>query len=166
MADFYGTVAEFKTYFAARAVDVSAYADPAITAALVVASEWLDASFRDSFDGLKVGLRAQIREWPRTGASDIYGYYINSSVPPQEMIEATYQTALRQLASPGSLSVDFTPAKYQSVSVDGAVSVTYANFHFAADIQTQFPIVAQILAPILTRYGGQTSMYSGRVHRV
>lgn len=166
MADFYGTVAEFKTYFAARAIDVSAYTDPAIGAALIVASEWLDASFRDGFAGLKVGLRAQIREWPRTGAVDIYGYAISQLSVPQEMNEATYQTALRQLQSPGSLTVDFTPSKYKAASVDGAVAVTFANFSFAEDVQTQFPIVAQTIGPILAAYGVGSSIFSGRIARV
>jgi hypothetical protein len=67
--------------------------------------------------------------------------------------------------SPGVLAVDWTPARYKSASVVGAVSVTYATFNSVLDLQTHFAIVDQILSPIL--YSGQmSSPLSGPTTRV
>jgi hypothetical protein len=160
----YGTVAGFRTYFTARGTDVSAYSDDAaVLAALTVASSWLDARYRDGFPGWKVGLRPQILEWPRVGGLDIYGYSIDQSAPPLEVQNATYEAALRQLQSPGSLSKDFTPNKYEQARVEGAVNVKYVQYTAASDVQTQLAIVDQILAPILT--GGVSNSLSGCVSR-
>lgn len=148
MADEYGTDAGFRTYHTARGSDVVAFTDPAIAAARLVASEWLDSRYKRSFPGLKVGQRSQIREWPRTGAIDSNGYVIVSDSIPTEVENATYEAALRQLISPGSLSVDWTPNKYRRASVDGAVSVDYREFSSAAEVQTQFAIIDEILSVI------------------
>lgn len=160
MVDFYGTAAGFRSYHIARGNDVPAEAaddDEAILEWLLVASEWVDARFASSFGGLKVGLREQVREWPRTGAWDIYGYSIASDTIPNEVVRATYEAALRQGVS-SSLTIDYTPGKYKRVSVDGAVSVDFASFNSAFDMQLQIPIVGQILAPILTGRGNVSSL--------
>lgn len=167
MDEFYGTVAGFKSYMEGRGKVIPVtWEDDDIEAALLVASEWIDGKYQPSFPGLKVGLRAQIREWPRTGAFDIYGYNLPPDAVPREIENATYEAAFRQASKPGSLTVDFTPGKYKRVSVDGAISVDYTQFTWAADIQTQIAIVDAILYPILTNNGGNFSMLSGASVRV
>src|SRR5882757_4021964 len=151
MADIYGTAAGFRLYHIARGRSVINYTDDVeLNAALLVSSEWVDAKFRVSFGGTKVGQRAQIREWPRNGAMDRDCYSIPADSVPVEANNATYEAALREFNSPGALSVDWTPNKYKRVSVDGAISAEYANFGAASDIQTEFAIIEQIIAPILT----------------
>lgn len=163
MDEFYGTVAGFKAYHIARGrFDDLAYSDSAIGAALLVSSEWLDGAYRSTFYGTKTGMATQWREWPRTGVIDIYGYAVASDVAPVAIEYATYELALRQLQDPTVFNKDHTPAKYKSVSVDGAVSVVYANVG-ASDIQTQIPIIGQILAPLM-RYESVSSL-SGKVAR-
>lgn len=163
----YGTDAGFVAYHTARgrAAEIADHDDDEIAAARLVASEFVDARYLASFPGLKVGMRAQVREWPRQGGSDRYGYAIPETSVPVEVENATYEAALRQLNSPGSLAVDWTPNKYKSVSVDGAVSATYNTFSSAADVQTQFAIIDQILAPILTGASNIAS-YSGAINRI
>ena len=157
----YGTVDGFKTYHTARGRDISAYTDDvAIAAALVVASEWVDGRYRPQFPGWKVGLRLQVREWPRIGGLDIYGYSIASTAVPDEIANATYEAALRNLQSPGSLSVDYTPPRYTDARVEGAVAVRYFQFSQATAVQTQIQIINEILAPILTG-GNASSALSG-----
>ena len=165
MADNYGTVNGYRTYCIARNNLHSNEADDKIQAALLVASEWLDAVYRSSFPGLKVGLRAQEREWPRTGAIDIYGYAISESGVPTEIENATYEATHREIENPGSLSVDYTPTKYKSASVDGAVSVQFQQFDSAAETQIRITIVDQILGPVLTGSSGTNSKYSGSIVR-
>lgn len=163
MDEFYGTAQGAKDYFTLRGVMLPPRweDDDDITGDLLVASEWLDGKYQPLFPGLKVGLRDQVREWPRVGANDIYGYYLPSDAVPREMINATYEAAIRQGRNPGSLTIDFTPGKYKRVSVDGAISVDYTQFTWAADVQTQIAIVEAILYPILTGNSGNFSMLSG-----
>lgn len=161
----YGTIAAFKDYHISRGRSVTGYDDDEIEAAKLVASEWVDARGRGAFPGTKVGQREQVREWPRVGGTDANGYVIPANGVPFEIDAATYEATLRQLVAPGSLSIDWTPPKYKRVSVDGAVSVEYASFAFAADAQTRFSIIDDILAMVLTRHG-TGSIYSGAVSRV
>lgn len=154
MPDFYGTHAGYDAYCEARNHDHGPHSEAAVLAALLVASEWLDAKYRSAFPGLKVGQREQVREWPRTGAVDYYGYAVSSEVVPVEIEYATYEAAHREITLAGSLSVDYTPSKYKRVSVDGAVSVEYNDFDSAREAQTQYNIIDQILQPILTRSYG------------
>lgn len=162
MADFYGTAAGWRIYHIARGRNVDAYDDDSeIEAALLVASERNDAKYRSAFGGTKVGYREQIREWPRVGGFDIHGYSIPSDATPTEVINATYEAALRQLVEPGSLSVDWTPNKYKRASVDGAVSVEFNIFGGAMDAQTQFLIIDEIIAPILTGCGNFSALSGG-----
>lgn len=166
MPDFYGTATGFRTYHTARGRDVSAYSDDAeVNAAGLVASEWLDAKYATMFPGLKVGQRDQIREWPRIGGYDRYGYLIASSSVPTEVENATYEAQLRELQAPGALVKDYTPPKYESVSIVGAISVKYRRVDGAMDTQLEIPIVGQILAPILTGCNNASSL-SGGLSRV
>lgn len=166
MPDFYGTATGFRSYHTARGRNVAAFDDDAeINAGLLVSSEWLDAKYLASFPGTKVGERAQVREWPRYNAFDIYGYVVGSGAVPVEIDNATYEATFRHLTSPGVLAVDWTPGKYKRASVDGAVSVEFAMFANAAEIQTQFVVIDQILRPILTAVGGDHAALSGRAVR-
>ena len=165
MADFYGTSAGFRAYHVARGNDVPAEAadDTTVNEWLLVASEWIDGRFSNGFPGIKVGMREQVREWPRSGAADRYGYAILAAAIPDEIERATYEAALRHGNDPTALAKDHTPSKYKSVSVEGAISVQFAGGD-AADFQTEFPIIGRILAPILTG-GGAVSPLSGRIVR-
>lgn len=161
MVDYYGTAAGFRLYHAARGNVIDVDTDDAeILADLLVASEWLDGKYRSLFDGLKVGQRAQVREFPRSGGTDINGYPIAYDSIPTEIENATYEGAYLQQTTPGALSINWTPNKYKSVSIDGAVSATYSTFNSASEVQPQFIAIDRILAPILTGCG-DTSMLSG-----
>lgn len=159
MPDFYGDAAGFQAYWAARGGSTAAgLENEDIETALLIASEWIDRSFRAQFDGTKVGQRPQLREWPRNGAIDIDNHYIASDAIPREIISATYEAAMRHATTPGIFFKDYSPSKYKSVSISGALSVDYA-IGSAYDFQTQFPAIAAILAPVLTGEG--TGGYSG-----
>lgn len=171
MADFYGTEAAFTDYCEARQYDIPAGAvSEDILAALLVASEWLDARYVPVWlasGTFKTGGRAQVREWPREGYVDVYGYPIDPNSVPREIENATYEAALRQLVNPGSLMVDYTPGKYKQVSVDGAISVTYADFNGAYDVQLDVPIIDGIIAPLVNGFpGANLSGLTGHVYRV
>lgn len=165
MTDFYGTNAGLIAYFAERGT-VIADASVVNEAALLIASEYLDNRYRWQFAGYKTAGREQDREWPRAGAYDIYGYAIASDAIPTEVVAATYEIASRQIASPGSLNTDVTMGEaIKSVSVPGAVSITYAGATSPYDLQIFMPTVDAALAPILVGARGVSSL-SGRAVRV
>lgn len=149
MDEAYGTNDGFRTYHTARGRDVSQWNDAAISAARLVGSEWIDANYGSSFPGWKVGMRLQVRQWPRYSAMDVDGWSIPSDSVPNELDNATYEAALRQLINPGSLAVDWTPQQYKRATVEGAVSVEYMMYANASDVQTRFQAIDEILAGIL-----------------
>lgn len=167
MADFYGSVAGADAYFMARGrsdwVDApTELKEPA----LIIASEWIDARYGSQFPGYPTGKAAQVRLWPRTTAQNIYLEAIATDAIPEQVERATYQVALREIISPGSLNVDWTPGKEKlSVSVSGAVAVTYAGAYSYQDAQVTIGGIGAILAPVLNP-NAATSMYSGRTSRV
>lgn len=165
MADYYGSEGAADTYHAAHGNTAWAAAlSAAKLAALLIASERLDADYASSFNGYPTGLRAQKRQWPRTSAWDIYGYSFANDEIPVQVQEATYELALRQIVKPGSLFKDWTAGKdIKSVSVDGAVSVTFAGAGSIQDVQTIIPVIDGILWPIL--HQGTGTMYAGSVQR-
>lgn len=170
MADFYGTAAGYEAYLLARNYPPTDATDAEIEAALLVASEWLDARYGPMLAAgctNKTGGRAQVREWPRAGFVDVYGYAIGQTEIPREVEHATYEATLRQLANPGSLSVDYTPSKYKRAAVDGAVSVEYAGYSSAYDLQTSIPIIDGIMYPLISsQTGANLSGLSGKAVRV
>lgn len=167
MDNIYGNPADAVAYWSARGYTALAGDADDINSWLLVGSEWIDGTYRSSFPGLKVGMRVQVREWPRNDAYDIYAYPVDPTSVPIEVVNATYEAAYRQGAAPGSLLKDYSPGKYSSVSIDGAISVKYDNGLTAADVQTQYLIIDQILAPILTASGGEAfSALSGGASRV
>lgn len=157
----YGTVAGYHTYHTERGTLNGSHSDAKVLEALLVASEWIDNNYRSMFPGLKVGMREQVREWPRSGALDYYGHAVSSVGTPVEIVNATYEAASIHLAGTVALSVNFTPAKYRSVSVDGAISLEYANFSNSQEVQTQFKRIEEILALLITIKGAANSGLSG-----
>ena len=159
MPVFYGTSAGYHTYHEERGALTGPHGDTAVESALLVASEWIDSRYRSLFGGTKVGLRSQMREWPRDGALDYYGY----AVP--EIEQATYEAALIHLTGSTPLSQNFTPAKYRTVSVDGAISLEYAQFSNSEETQTQFKRIEEILSLLVGAKGSADSGLVGRVMR-
>lgn len=102
----YGTVDGYKAYADARGVSYAGKTDDEITQALVRASTYVDGTYRGSFPGYKAGGRAQVLEWPRFDALDSARNGIPSDEIPIEIETATYEGAIRELASPGSLNPD------------------------------------------------------------
>lgn len=160
----YGNAAYFSTYIQQRGMEFPLdWDEDDQNAALLVASEWIDNVFGPSFTGYKTGGFEQEREWPRSAAfTNTYPQhnFLTTDIPDR-VVKATYEAAYRQLSSPGSLMVDYTPNKYKSVSIDGALSVDYAQFSSSADIQKQFAIIDSLLAPLLTLTGAGSSKLSG-----
>jgi hypothetical protein len=163
MTAFYGTVADFKTYHVDRGRVVSdLWDDSVIQSALLIASEWLDDTYDSYWYGYATGGYTQERRWPRSSAytNNTPSYVFGINEIPQQVINATYEAAFREATSQGSLSVDFTPLKYKSVRIDGAISVDFAIANGASDTQLEIPIISRLMN-ILIDSSRSSSSYSG-----
>jgi len=163
---FYGTLVASETYHTGQGNTAWAAAtDAAKNIALLRGSEWIDRSFKSSFPGWKTEARDQIREWPRSPAMDVEGNAIDSDTVPTEVIESSYEAALRELATPGQLSPDYDPAKQLKRSRVGEIDVTNTAGHGPESVRKTIMIIEGIIAPVLTG-SGATSNLGGRVVRV
>lgn len=165
----YGNAADFVSYHEDRGRDIpGSWSDTGISAALLVASEWLDASYADSWVGYPTGGYSQERLWPRSAAytNTSPSYTFTDDEIPLAVVSATYEAAYRELTTPGTLGADFTPGKYKSVKIDGAVQVEYASMFSAGEAQIQMPVLAGLMNPLLTTGIGKASPISGDAVRV
>jgi hypothetical protein len=166
MTAFYGSIAAADAYHTERGNASWSGDDATKQAALIIASEWLDDQFGDAFTGYPTDKASQERAWPRREAHDVYGVFFAIDAIPSQIERATYEIALRQIVSPGSLFKDWTPGKEKlSVAVQGAVSVTYRGAATYSDAQIKIGKIASILKPILD-VNARTSVYSGSAGRV
>ncbi len=163
MADFYSTTADADTYHTARG-NVAWTGDQTVKdTAMLRGSEYIDQAYRSGFPGVKTDLREQLREWPRLDAYDVEGNYLDSAVVPDEVFNATYEAALRELVSPGSLLPDYTPsAQRKRVKVD-VIDIEYTAPHGPSSVLPVISIIQGILAPILT--GSLSSSIAGTAVR-
>lgn len=153
----YGSIAGADAYHSARGNADWTGNDSAKTIALQVASDWIDNTYRGDFPGYKVGGRAQEREWPRYDAyvnNGTFDEYIPSDEVPIEVEQATYEAALRQVVSPGSLAPDQDRA-IKRLKAD-TVELEYVA---GSPLQTQFTAIENILAPVLSRSGAGGSLF-------
>lgn len=167
----YGTKEGFAEYHEARGREIpGTWDDDLINAALLSASEWIDSVYGPSFIGYKTAGYEQVREWPRTAATVISStpyYTFATDAVPERVENAAYEAAWRQAETPGSLMVDYTPGKYKSVTIEGALSVDYRQFDHSSEIQLQIGAVDTLLWPLLNEVSGaKSSGFSGGSYRV
>lgn len=145
-AESYVSVADCSTYCDARGLTFSSADTDDKEAALRRATKSLDALYGRRFPGARTNGRDQALMWPRTGAADAEGEAIASDEIPQEIIDATCELALRELAIPGSTAPDLERGGQIRSLKAGSVAIEYAG---GAPATTIYSVVNGILAPIL-----------------
>jgi hypothetical protein len=151
-SDSYATLAQAMAYHTAKGNAAwAASTDAMRETALRRATEWVDATYRTRWQniGLPVYPRVQALEWPLSGITDPYGYDVNHLTIPTEIINATSEAALRELAAPGSLSPDYLASESVKTATAGPVSVTYMDNAGAGAAMPILTIVDGILARLL-----------------
>lgn len=165
---FYGTLAEADAYHLERGNAAWPVASAENReAALVRGSDYIDQRYRwqltsgrwqTMFPGERTLGRDQAREWPRTGAADYSGNPIAADAIPIEVLHGTFEAALRELLSPGSLSPDFIPGGQVIREKVGPVEIGYAEPKLGPNMVPNRPIVPmidEIMAPLTFRpYSG------------
>lgn len=156
-ANSYASVAEADAYHLDRANAAWAAAVPADKeAALIRATQWLDGRYGDQWPGIRWKLRAQALDWPRVEAYDRDGTVVDYQTIPPEVVDATCEAALRELATPGVLSPDVTPGTAKVLTeVKGIKWTPLRAAAGAEDMSLTITAVDRALAPLI---GG-----SGRV---
>lgn len=159
----YGSVSAADTYHTARGNTTWTGDDATKTIALVRASDYIDGRYRyqlpsgawaSMFRGTKTDGRSQDAEWPRTDATDYEGEEIADDTVPTEVLNATYEAALRELVTPGILSPDFVPSEQAKREKVGPVEVEYFGTMGADGKPANRPVIPaidEILAPLLIR---------------
>jgi len=134
----YVSAAAFESYCEDRAITLASGDEEA---ALIRATSYIDNTYRTRFTGYRTKRRDQALEWPRVGAyvyipnnsSDMAyagGYdpaydYIAQDVIPIEIINATCEAAIRELAVPGSLTPDLDRGGAVKRLKAGSVEIEY-----------------------------------------
>lgn len=160
-ADSYGTLAGALAYHTARGTTTWTGDDADLEAALrrgTLAIEWL---YGTKFSGIPTNGRNQSRMWPRIGVVDVNGSSVPSDTIPVEIEQATYEAALRELVSAGSLSQDFTSTSGGSIKSEtiGDISITYADPVTAGSSSQRYPAIDGVLAPLLGATSGQRRIF-------
>lgn len=145
MAESYVSVTDCAAYATLRGLTFPATPEAAAEQALRRATTWIDARYRGVFPGQRKNGRDQALQWPRINAWD--NSYppepIASDEIPDEIVKATCEAAVRELASPSSLTPDVTE-KLKSV---GNIEF-FANGSAVDEIPT-VNIIDDILAGLL-----------------
>jgi len=166
-ADSYVSLADANTYAVNRGLLFPIAGSPEIIAAaegaLRRATTWIDGTYRNSFPGERRTGRVQALEWPRLYAYD--NLIPITELPydelPRELVQATIEAAVRELANPNSLSPDITIGTIKKSVKVGDVAVEYfQGSNGAFDMKPTMTIISGILSPILmvstTSSGGLT----------
>ncbi len=158
----YGTLEAANDYHDARgnsAWFLSEFADDHRVAALVRASEWLDGVYRTRWPGQRAAGRAQALDWPRFNARDVEGQEIGGAETPDEVENATYAAALRELAKPGSLSPDVVAGTAKVLTSAGKLTWTpLRTFASAADMTPTLTEVERLLSSLIRRVGASVEL--------
>lgn len=158
-AESYASVAEFKAYADLVGLDYTtpAYSDTQIEQSLRRATTWLDAKYRDHFQGCWT-VSTQALEWPRSGVlyrrSAIDAYSV-----PTKLKNATCEAAWREMTMVGSLSPDQSGDQIKRDRVGDTETEFRAG---AVNARPWLPVIDDLLSGLLK---GTAAAYVGRAIR-
>lgn len=145
-ANSYVSMDDCALYCADRGLSFATSPSATGEAALIRATEAIDAIYRGRFPGYRVRGRAQALEWPRLAAYDVEGNLIVGDEIPIEVVNATCEAAVRELAVPNSMMPDLKRGGHLKSFKAGSVAV---EFGANAAPGTVFSLIDGILAGIL-----------------
>jgi hypothetical protein len=126
--------------------------------ALIRATAYLDNTYRTRFPGQRKLFRNQGLEWPRVGVVDMNGFPVADNAIPIEIIRATCEAAIRELAAPGALAPDLERGGSVKRLKAGSVEIEYGT---NAASGTIFQIIDGMLSGLI----GAPQMYTAAAVR-
>jgi len=151
-ADSYVSVEDCAEYAAKKGLAFPASPIGPAEQALRRATEWLDSTYRIRFPGAATDVWQSL-EWPRVGV--IYrGQPLDEDTIPRQIIEATCEAAVREMAEPGSLAPDLERGGAVKRLKAGSVEIEYAD---SADLTTTFATIDGLLNGLLLPAKGKTA---------
>jgi hypothetical protein len=142
----YVSVDDCSTYCTARGLTFGTSPTTTGEAAIIRASAAIDALYRSRFPGYKRNGRDQAMEWPRSAAYDNAGELVPDDEVPIEIVQATCEAAVRELADPGAMMPDLERGGGVRRLKAGSVEIEYgAN----AANQTTFTAIGNLLSGLL-----------------
>ena len=175
-AESYLSVIDFQAYCAKLGKDLTGPTVTTCEQALRRSTAYIDNTYRRRFTGLRAYRRAQSLEWPRIGAYYTYddpggptpypSWYnslaqfdpIGANQIPQEILNATAESAFREVIVPGSLLPDLDRDNAVKMLKAGSVTIEYQpNAPMVATFQEIEAALSGLLMP--------SSAYSGSVSR-
>lgn len=145
-ANTYVSLNDAVAYASARGLMFPASPAGPAEEALIRATAAIDATYRARFPGQRTNGRAQSLEWPRKYAGDAAGEPIADDEIPLEVINATIEAAIRELASPNSMLPDLERGGQIKSLKAGSVAIEYGG---NATARTSFTLIDGILAGLL-----------------
>lgn len=145
-ADSYNSLDEIETYAADHGLTFVTSPAEQAEAAARRAAVWLDGAYRDRLPGTRTNGREQGLAWPRTGATDIDGNEIADDEIPAEWKAAHAEAAIKELASPGTLSPDLDRGGDIKRMRAGSVEIEYKD---GAPATTVFSAIDSILSGLI-----------------
>jgi len=152
----YGSIIDAQAHWTAKG-----YAGTPTDARLAVASAFVDGlGWRmagkvavSRFPGIPTD-PDQEEQWPRVGASDIYGRDLASDAVPGVILRATYEAAFYELTNPGGLNQAVLSDERVVREKFGSVEFQYADGTkgLMAGLTTStpiIPVVMSMLAPVM-----------------
>ena len=151
-AESYVSVADCSTYCTARGLTFASGTDANKEAALRRATAYIDGAYGSRFIGMRRNGRDQALQWPRIDAYDAsVDEYVDHESVPVEVVNATCEAAVRELASPGALNPDLKRGGAIKSVKAGSVSVEYMG---GAPSDTTYQVIDRALAPLISARTG------------
>lgn len=147
-ANSYATEAEADDYFEDRGQTTAWDAITDKEGALVRGSSYIEAMYGSRWPGTRLNGRGQALGWPREDGLDQSGEEIAENAVPVEVKYAAFEAALREGASPGSLTPDYaSSARVTHERVD-VLEVSYSDSS-TANTRPIITMIDELLAPLI-----------------
>lgn len=146
-ADAYVSLDDCVAYATARGLTFPSSPADAAEQAIIRATSAIDAMYRSRFPGQRLNGRAQALEWPRKNAYDAAGETVESDAVPVEIVSATCEAAIRELATPGSMMPDLERGGGIRSLKAGSVAIEYSG---NASALTTYTTINGILSGLLS----------------
>ena len=112
-----------------------------------------------AWQGIRTYGRLQALAWPRAGVVDREGYGIASNEIPTELKAAVAEIAFRELASPGTMTPDFTASTLAKREKVGDIEVEYAFGSMTADtIRPELTVVSDLVGQFMVSTASASSL--------